>query len=54
MKYGERGDFVLPVGTIMCFVQDEAPEGWEFWREKPHEEVPVRARGQRVITCRKL
>ncbi len=54
MKYGERGDFVLPPGTIMCFRQDEPPEGWEFMHVKPENEVPPAARDQRVITCRKL
>ncbi len=54
MKYGERGDFELPPGWIMCFWQDEAPKGWELMHVKPENEVPPDAREQRVITCRKL
>ncbi len=54
MKFGEAGDFVLPRGWVMCFVQDEPPEGWEFMYEKPENEIPLGARPTRVITCRKL
>lgn len=54
LKLAEITEPCQPAGTVMCFWQDEPPAGWEFMHKKPDNEVPVLARGQQVITCRKL
>ena len=54
MKLAKITDPCLPPGTVMCFQQEEAPEGWEFVSKIADNLTPKEAKGVAVITCRKL